>query len=132
MILSLLLNYLAFRKLDIAYDAWMKFKDERMKQINELLSYMKVFKMYTWEKKLVERVYEQRNLEMKELKIFQIGIAFVIFLISGTRGYLILGILITRVMLGQLLTPGNVFAGIATIGILQSCLTYIPGVLSYY
>ncbi|CAH1406845.1 unnamed protein product [Nezara viridula] len=46
----------------------MKYKDERIKMMNEILSGIKVLKLYAWERSFEERVQEIRGKEIKILK----------------------------------------------------------------
>ena len=53
------------RKLQLAQ---MKYKDKRIKLMNEILSGMKVIKLYGWEPSFSDQTQEIRNKEMKVLK----------------------------------------------------------------
>ena len=46
----------------------MKFKDERVKAMNEILNGIKVLKLYGWEKAFTENILKIRNREMNNLK----------------------------------------------------------------
>lgn len=46
----------------------MKYKDERVKMMNEILSGIKVLKLYAWEPSFENQVLNIRKKEMKELK----------------------------------------------------------------
>uniref|UniRef100_H2Z8F9 Uncharacterized protein n=1 Tax=Ciona savignyi TaxID=51511 RepID=H2Z8F9_CIOSA len=46
----------------------MKYKDERIKLMNEILNGMKVLKMYAWEMSFKDKVTSIRNKELKELR----------------------------------------------------------------
>ena len=110
----------------------MEKKDSRMKIANEWLTNMKVLKLYNWERKLSERVY---NIRSQELKLMITGFKYLvglIFLNWGTRNYLIMAVLISMTVSGIQLTPGNVFAGTSVIGILNMSIRMIPDILSNF
>ncbi len=68
MILMLPLNALLAgyqRKLQIKQ---MKQKDERVKTMNEILSGIRVIKLYAWEKSFMKNVFKIRNIELANLK----------------------------------------------------------------
>lgn len=46
----------------------MKFKDERIKLINEILSGMKIIKLYGWEKPFLEQILNTRGKEISFLR----------------------------------------------------------------
>ena len=46
----------------------MKFKDSRVKVINEILNGIKVIKLYAWENHFIEAVFGIRRDELKELR----------------------------------------------------------------
>ena len=48
----------------------MKFKDSRVKVINEILNGIKVIKLYAWENHFIEAVFGIRRNELKELRSF--------------------------------------------------------------
>ena len=110
----------------------MEKRDTRMKIVNEWLSNMKVLKLYNWENKIAERVYEARSAEMIILiKGFKYMVTMIV-LNWGTRNYLIMAVLITMTLLDITLTPGQVFAGTAVIGILNMSIRMIPDILSNF
>ena len=46
----------------------MKYKDERIKMMSEILNGMKVLKLYSWEKSMEKMVLEVREKEIRVLK----------------------------------------------------------------
>lgn len=47
----------------------MKYKDERLKLLNDMLNGIKVLKLYAWEESMLKMVSEIRDREMKTLRI---------------------------------------------------------------
>lgn len=110
----------------------MEKKDIRMKLCNELLNNIKVFKLYNWEKKIAEGVRKARDIELSFIRKGQVWTMWVIFLNWGTRNYLIMGVLITMTLSGITLRPGDIFAGIAVISILNMSIRLIPDIISNF
>lgn len=132
MILLFGINGFLAKKMAAIQKDLMQKKDTRMKIVGEWLSNMKVLKLYNWENKLAERVYKARANEMDLLiKMFKYMIG-VIFLNWGTRNYLIMAVLISMTLSGITLTPGDVFAGTAVIGILNMSIRLIPDLLNNF
>jgi len=132
MIVLFSVNILIARRMSKIQKQVMEKRDIRMKFCNELLGNMKVFKLYNWENKIGERVQNSRENEMKltaKYLKYQIG---VIFLNWGTRQYLVIGIVVTMALVGKPLTPGDIFAGIAVIGILNMSIRIIPDIINNF
>jgi ABC-type multidrug transport system fused ATPase/permease subunit len=111
---------------------FMEKKDTRMKIVNEWLSNMKVFKLYNWEKKIAERVYNARENEEKLLSKGYRYLTTLIFLNWGTRNYLILAMILTVTFCGNELSPGDVFTGTAVISILNMSIRMIPDIINNF
>ena len=69
-LLALPLNVFIARKQKNYQFSLMKFKDKRMKLINEMLGGMKVIKLYGWEPSFMNQVQDIRDDEVKNLKKF--------------------------------------------------------------
>ncbi|KAG9323465.1 hypothetical protein KVV02_000827, partial [Mortierella alpina] len=50
--------------------AMMQFSDQRMKLINELVTYIKSIKLYTWESYFTNKITNIRSLQLRELRMF--------------------------------------------------------------
>ena len=50
----------------------MKHKDMRIKLLNEILSGIKVLKMYAWEKSFIQKIGDIRKIEVAALKWVQV------------------------------------------------------------
>ena len=68
MILLIPLNAYFGRKIRLIHNKVMKFKDKRIKLMNEILNGIKVLKLYAWEKSFNDQIDELRNYEVKKLK----------------------------------------------------------------
>ena len=68
MILLIPLNAYFGRKIRMIHNEVMKFKDKRIKLMNEILNGIKVLKLYAWEKSFNDQIDELRNNEVKKLK----------------------------------------------------------------
>ncbi|ELT99905.1 hypothetical protein CAPTEDRAFT_158862 [Capitella teleta] len=118
------------RKLQISQ---MRFKDSRVKLINEILNGIKVLKLYAWERAFKEQVNEIRGIEMKLLKTSQ-------FLSAGSSlswfmaPYMVsLGTFAVYVLSSpnNILDANKAFVSLSLFNILQYPLSILPAVLSY-
>ncbi|KAF9959226.1 hypothetical protein BGZ72_010064 [Mortierella alpina] len=57
-------------KIGFHQKAMMKFSDQRMKLINELVTYIKSIKLYTWESYFTKKITYIRSLQLRELRMF--------------------------------------------------------------
>ena len=131
-IILMILNLLLGRKMSRAQKELMEIKDKRMKACNELLSNIRIFKLYGWEEKLAERIYDAREIELgKQKTIFQITILN-IFLSWGAQNYIAAGIIITLALSGKTLTPTNVYAGLAVVRVIKNSLYVVPSIINSF
>jgi len=65
-------NILVWRGLDIYQVAQMEKKDQRVKLITEILSSIKVIKLFAWEGSFIKRVNALRNQEVKYVRVKQL------------------------------------------------------------
>jgi hypothetical protein len=93
----------------------MEKKDLRMKACNELLTNIKVFKLYNWEIKMAERVREARRVEIHYTYIIVYLVIVIIFLNWGSYNFITVSAVDTLVLNGWIITPGPLFAGIYAI-----------------
>lgn len=68
MIVLIPLNAVVTKNIAALQVQQMKIKDERVKLMNEILSGMKVLKLYAWEPSFEEQVQKIRGKEIKTLK----------------------------------------------------------------
>ena len=87
----------------------MKNKDKRIKLMNEILSGIKVIKLYGWEPSFIEQTQEIRNKEMKVLKKSAFLNAITMFIWTSVPFLMAVGSFTVYVLIkgGQVLTPGR-------------------------
>ena len=66
------MNALNFYYMERLQEKQMKHKDMRIKLLNEILSGIKVLKMYAWEKSFIQKIGDIRKIEVAALKWVQV------------------------------------------------------------
>lgn len=101
----------------------MKVKDERVKSMNEILSGMKVLKLYAWEPSFEDLIDEVRERELIFLRKAAIYNAATEFIWSLAPFMVALFSFMTFVYLGNTLTPEIAFVSMALFNILRMPMT---------
>lgn len=102
----------------------MRVKDERIKFMGEILSGMKVLKLYAWEPSFEEVVLNIRRQEMKILKKIALYNAATYFIWSLAPFIIAMASFVTFVMIGGVLDPEIAFVSIALFNILRYPMTF--------
>jgi ABC-type multidrug transport system fused ATPase/permease subunit len=79
MLILMPINGFVAMRLRLLQTALMKLKDKRIKLMNEILSGIRVWKMYAWEKSFNEKVMQIRNSEISKLTARAFYQGFIIF-----------------------------------------------------
>jgi ABC-type multidrug transport system fused ATPase/permease subunit len=79
MLILMPINGFVATRLRLLQTALMKLKDKRIKLMNEILSGIRVWKMYAWEKSFNEKVMQIRNSEISKLTARAFYHGFIIF-----------------------------------------------------
>ena len=123
---SLPLNFLLGRYMRIFQMRQMKLKDKRIKSMNEILSGMKVLKLYAWEESFIGQVLEIRS---KEISI-QKKAAYlnaVMSLFWTVAPFMVgLGAFTYYVLMGNTLTAQNAFVTLSYLNIMRMPLAMLP------
>jgi ATP-binding cassette subfamily C (CFTR/MRP) protein 1 len=101
----------------------MKIKDERVKSMNEILSGMKVLKLYAWEPSFEEQITTTRGGELNVLRKAALFNAATEFFWNVTPFLVAFASFLTFVMLGNVLTPQIAFVSMALFNILRFPMT---------
>nr|CAD7444835.1 unnamed protein product [Timema bartmani] len=109
----------------------MKNKDERVKLMNEILSGMKVLKLYAWEPSFEQQVIKIRNKEVKVLKQAAYLNAGTSFIWSCAPFLVSLVTFATYVLVDEnnVLDPKTAFVSLALFNILRMPFTIMPGMI---
>nr|CAD7593710.1 unnamed protein product [Timema genevievae] len=109
----------------------MKNKDERVKLMNEILSGMKVLKLYAWEPSFEQQVIKIRNKEVKVLKQAAYLNAGTSFIWSCAPFLVSLVTFATYVLVDKnnVLDPKTAFVSLALFNILRMPFTIMPGMI---
>jgi len=79
MLILMPINGFVAMRLRLLQTALMKLKDKRIKLMNEILSGIRVWKMYAWEKSFNEKVMQIRNSEISKLTARAFYQGFIMF-----------------------------------------------------
>jgi ABC-type multidrug transport system fused ATPase/permease subunit len=131
-ILLFVLNFWIAREISKVQKTGMEKRDIRTKAVTELLTNMKVLKLYNWETKLGERVNESREEELQSVRKFLNLQMALIFLNWGSRGYMMMSIIDAISATGSYLTPSEIFAGLSVISVLNMGIRMIPDIISNF
>ncbi|KAG0196922.1 hypothetical protein BGX28_009619 [Mortierella sp. GBA30] len=73
-----ILNAVCAPRIGLHQETMMKFSDQRMKLITELVTYIKSIKLYAWESYFSEKITKARTLQLNELRKFYSWISFIV------------------------------------------------------
>ncbi|XP_059160756.1 multidrug resistance-associated protein 1-like [Physella acuta] len=109
----------------------MKLKDKRMKLMTEILSGIKVLKLYAWEGSFEKKVEEIRRQELTIIRRFAVVIAMLIF-VFNTMPYMVqltsFGVYIAISDEGYL-SPSKAFVSLQLFNMLNVPLTFLPMII---
>lgn len=110
----------------------MKTKDERIKQVNEILGGIKVFKLYAWENSFMASLFDYRKRELRFLtrSLTLDAIQSFIWQCSPFTVALITFAVYVTASSSNILDPGKAFVSISLFNILRSPLTMLPNLIS--
>ena len=108
----------------------MKVKDSRIKQMNEVLTGMKVLKLYAWERPFGNKVTELRDDELVALKQSAILRALSMFSWTIAPFFVSLATFITYTTSGNALTPEKAFVALSLFNLLRFPLVMLPMLIS--
>lgn len=106
----------------------MKKKDERIKLINEILSGIKVIKLYAWEKSFTSLVYNIRSIELTRLRKMAYCEAVTAFLFTSTPMLVAIVTFVTYTLIdsSHKLNAQKAFVSLAYFNIMRLPLTNVP------
>ncbi|XP_065055747.1 multidrug resistance-associated protein 1-like [Rhopilema esculentum] len=130
MALLLPLNYFVSKKIKATQTMLMKQKDQRIKIMNDVLSGIKVVKLYAWEESFEAKIAKLRSSEMKLLRTFRLWKATTSFAFTCTPFLVSLGTFALYVLTGNELNAEKAFVAISLFSILQFPMTVLPDIIS--
>ena len=132
MVIFIPVNYVLAKKVKTLQHAQLKFKDSRIKMMNELLAGIKVLKFYGWELSYNDIIGKIRNKELQNLKkmgVFNIATSF-----TWTCAPLIVSIVSFASFVfideNNVLDASTAFVSLALFNILRFPMTVLPGIIS--
>ncbi|KAL6072198.1 hypothetical protein STEG23_017179, partial [Scotinomys teguina] len=110
----------------------MKYKDKRLKLMNEILSGIKILKYFAWEPSFRDQVYNLRNKELKNLLVYGQLQTLMIFFLQLTPILVSVVTFSVYVLVdsNNVLTAEKAFTSITLFNILRFPLTVLPMVTS--
>ncbi|GFT34184.1 multidrug resistance-associated protein 1 [Nephila pilipes] len=110
----------------------MKYKDERVKLVNEVLSGIKVLKLYAWEEAFKEKINQIRNKEVKNLKEIAYLNSFTMMIWNCSPFIVALATFATYVMVDENnhLDASTAFVSLSLFNILRFPLTMLPHLIT--
>lgn len=129
-ILLIPVNKLIASKISVASQLMMKAKDERVRKMGEILTYIRTIKMYAWEDLFSNRVMESRKEEVKYLGVRKYLDAWCVYFWATTPmffSFLTFGL---YSLLGYRLDAAIVFTSLALFNVLISPLNSFPWVIN--
>ncbi|EDV20619.1 uncharacterized protein TRIADDRAFT_50946 [Trichoplax adhaerens] len=108
----------------------MKFKDSRIKMMNEILNGVKVLKLYAWEKSFINKILGIREDELKQLLRSRLLNAIGFFAWSNAPFLVALATFATYVLSGNTLDASKAFVSISLFNILRFPIGMLPAVIS--
>lgn len=110
----------------------MKYKDKRMKIMNEILSGMKILKLYAWEPSFEDQVLEVREKELKVMRGFAYLTSVSIFIFTCAPFLVSLASFAVYVLVDEnnVLDAENAFTSISLFNILRFPLAMLPMLIS--
>ena len=111
----------------------MKFKDQRIKLMNEILGGMKVLKLYAWEPSFIGQVLGIRNEEIKVMKTAAYYKAFMSFFWTTAPFMVGLGCFASYLFIdgGQVLTAEKAFVTLSYLNIMRMPLAVFPMMVAF-
>ncbi|XP_076331066.1 multidrug resistance-associated protein 1-like isoform X3 [Tachypleus tridentatus] len=133
MLAILLLTWAVLHNLNVYQAKQMKEKDVRLKIMNEILSGIKVLKLYAWEPPFMKQIMDIRSKELKYLKRFQYLNAITSFLWSSSPFLITIFSFVTYLFMDEenVLDPNTAFVSVTLFTMLRFSLITIPDLVSY-
>ena len=113
----------------------MKINDQRMMLINEVLSGIKIIKLYAWEKAFIKKITEKRNNQIRYIKLIYYLDMLVNWIFYSVTPFIIL---ITTISIyiffidSSQFTPEIAFVAIPILNILNRPIEDLPSLIAYY
>ncbi|KAJ7517215.1 hypothetical protein O6H91_21G014900 [Diphasiastrum complanatum] len=129
-ILLIPVNKWIAERISAANQLMMKEKDERVRRMNELLTYIRTLKMYAWETNFAKRVIQIRKQELKYLAVRKYLDALCVYFWACTPTLFSLFTFGLYALLGYSLDAATVFTSLALFNILLAPLNSFPWVIN--
>ncbi|EDV20621.1 uncharacterized protein TRIADDRAFT_31533, partial [Trichoplax adhaerens] len=130
LVLTLFLNaFVAFKSRQFQTRG-LKYVDERVKFMSEIVSGIKILKLYAWEKPFMKYVEDIRTKELQQFMYSRLLHAFVAFTMAIIPYVIALSAFATYVLAGNELNPEKVFVSLSLFGLMRIPLFSLPRVFA--
>ncbi|ORZ16981.1 hypothetical protein BCR42DRAFT_373967 [Absidia repens] len=131
MVLTLPVSYYVSKQFKERQSAVMNATDKRLKLMNELLTTIRIIKLFSWEKEFRKRMMDAREVELKTLykRIFTLLWMMTIWLMAPI---LIMVVVFYVYTMDSALTASTAFTALALFIILRGALIELPFIVSIY
>ncbi|XP_071113608.1 multidrug resistance-associated protein 1-like [Haliotis cracherodii] len=132
MVVIMPLNYVNMTFWDKFQSSVMKFKDNRMKIINEVLNGIKILKLYAWEPSFKGKITDVRENELKGLWKISILHAMMMFIFTLAPYLVTLVTFLTYIYTapGHYLSPKTAFVAVALLNNLRFAMLVLPEIIA--
>ena len=135
LILSVPLTSWIAKKVRSCQAKQMKLKDRRSRIMSEILSGVKVMKMYAWETSFMHEINKCRREELKHVRAINRMSAITLFVMRCAPTFVAIITFTVYVLVGYELTAEKAFVAVSLFNIMRSPLTRIPylinGIVKY-
>ncbi|XP_076337840.1 multidrug resistance-associated protein 1-like isoform X2 [Tachypleus tridentatus] len=132
LLIILPLSVILSQKTQAIQEKQMCLKDSRLKFINEILSGIKVLKLYAWETPFMKHIFNIRNREVKLIKIFLYLNAVIGFLWNCAPFMIALASFVTYVLMDEanILDASTAFVSLTLLNMIRFTLILLPELIS--
>lgn len=110
----------------------MEEKDKRMKATSETLKIMRILKLQAWETRFLRKLEILRQAEYSWLQKYVYASTITTFVFSVGTAFVSVATFGTCMLIGVPLTAGNILSALATFGLLQGAIGYLPFFISMF
>ncbi|XP_054162838.1 multidrug resistance-associated protein 1-like [Oppia nitens] len=134
MVLIMPINGYIIGKIRYVTSRLMKHKDKRIKLMNEILSGIKVLKLYAWESSFDEQVMTKRDHEIKQLTTRAYFQGAMVYIFNSAPFFVSITSFATYVLMdsSNILTPQKAFVSLSLFNQMRFPLNLFPRLISFY
>ena len=111
----------------------MRAKDKRSKMLNEIMSGIKVLKLYGWELSFIDQIKKTRAKEVENLRVQSYYMAIITFTLSCGPIFVAVFSFLTFILISEdnNLDPSKAFVSLSLFNLIRMPLTFLPLMLTF-